>query len=90
VELLRQLMERQALHRVDQGDLTDEQEERLGATLMLLHDHMSDLCARCPRPSRGQDRPCETFWITGTPYAWISGRKNRHAAEPGLHFEGDS
>ncbi|MFD7001394.1 gas vesicle protein K [Streptomyces mirabilis] len=46
VELLRQLMERQALHRVDQGDLTDEQEERLGATLMLLHDRMSDLCAQ--------------------------------------------
>ncbi|QIY99933.1 gas vesicle protein K [Streptomyces sp. S1D4-11] len=46
VELLRQLMERQALHRVDQGDITDEQEERLGATLMLLHDRMSDLCAQ--------------------------------------------
>ncbi|MFG3026326.1 gas vesicle protein K [Streptomyces sp. NPDC048254] len=46
VELLRQLMERQALHRVDQGDLTDDQEERLGATLMLLHDRMSDLCAQ--------------------------------------------
>jgi hypothetical protein len=39
-------MERQALHRVDQGDLTDEQEERLGAALMLLHDRMSDLCPR--------------------------------------------
>ncbi|MGW7367026.1 gas vesicle protein K [Streptomyces sp. NPDC054841] len=46
VELLRQLMERQALHRVDQGDLTEEQEERLGATLMVLHDRMSDLCAQ--------------------------------------------
>ncbi|MFC9462575.1 gas vesicle protein K [Streptomyces sp. NPDC056983] len=46
VELLRQLMERQALHRVDQGDLTDEQEERLGATLMILHERMNDLCAQ--------------------------------------------
>ncbi|MGP4000866.1 gas vesicle protein K [Streptomyces sp. 8N706] len=46
VELLRQLMERQALHRVDQGDLSEEQEERIGATLMILHDRMSDLCAR--------------------------------------------
>lgn len=46
VELLRQLMERQALHRVDQGDLTEEQEERVGLTLMLLHDRMQDLCAR--------------------------------------------
>ncbi|MFI8824782.1 gas vesicle protein K [Streptomyces sp. NPDC053431] len=44
VELLRQLMERQALHRVDQGDLTEEQEERLGLTLMLLHDRMAELC----------------------------------------------
>ncbi|MEV7320560.1 gas vesicle protein K [Streptomyces sp. NPDC093970] len=45
VELLRQLMERQALHRVDRGDLTEEQEERLGSTLMILHDRMEDLCA---------------------------------------------
>ncbi|MGW0765309.1 gas vesicle protein K [Streptomyces sp. NPDC002676] len=44
VELLRQLMERQALHRVDEGGLTEEQEERLGLTLMLLHDRMSELC----------------------------------------------
>jgi hypothetical protein len=46
VELLRQLMERQALHRVDQGDLTEEQEERLGLTLMILHDRMAELCDR--------------------------------------------
>lgn len=46
VELLRQLMERQALHRVDQGDLTEEEEERLGVTLMILHDRMTELCAR--------------------------------------------
>lgn len=46
VELLRQLMERQALRRVDAGDLTEEQEERLGTTLMLLHDRMTRLCAR--------------------------------------------
>ncbi|KUL36864.1 gas vesicle protein [Streptomyces sp. NRRL F-4489] len=45
VELLRQLMERQALQRVDAGDLTEEQEERLGSTLMLLHSRMSELCA---------------------------------------------
>lgn len=46
VELLRQLMERQALHRVDQGDLTEEEEERLGSTLLLLHDRMTGLCAQ--------------------------------------------
>ncbi|WP_371577959.1 gas vesicle protein K [Streptomyces sp. NBC_01314] len=46
VELLRQLMERQALHRVDQGGLTEDQEERLGMTLMVLHDRMTELCDR--------------------------------------------
>ncbi|MEW2080486.1 gas vesicle protein K [Streptomyces sp. NPDC005283] len=40
VELLRQLMERQALRRVDVGDLTEDQEERIGLTLMLLEDRM--------------------------------------------------
>lgn len=39
-------MERQALQRVEAGDLTEEQEERLGATLMILHDRMVELCAR--------------------------------------------
>ncbi|MFE5941549.1 gas vesicle protein K [Streptomyces sp. NPDC056480] len=45
VELLRQLIEKQALRRVDAGDLTDDQEEELGATLMALHDALSELCA---------------------------------------------
>ncbi|WP_055692432.1 gas vesicle protein K, partial [Streptomyces prasinus] len=36
VELLRQLMERQALRRIDQGDLTDGQIDEIGTTLMLL------------------------------------------------------
>jgi hypothetical protein len=43
VELLRQLMERQAIRRIDQGDLTDEQIERLGATLMALEEKMTEL-----------------------------------------------
>lgn len=46
VELLRQLMERQALRRVDIGDLTEDQEERIGLTLMLLEDRMAELRAR--------------------------------------------
>ncbi len=46
VELLRQLMERQALRRVDDGDLTEDQEERIGLTLMLLDERMGELCAR--------------------------------------------
>ena len=46
VELLRQLMERTALHRVDQGDLSEDQEERVGMTLMILQDRMTELCER--------------------------------------------
>ncbi len=43
VELLRQLMERQALRRVDAGDLSDTQIERIGTTLMLLEEKMEEL-----------------------------------------------
>jgi hypothetical protein len=43
VELLRQLMERQALRRVDEGGLTEEQVERMGLTLMLLEERMDEL-----------------------------------------------
>ncbi|WP_221179474.1 gas vesicle protein K [Streptomyces botrytidirepellens] len=43
VELLRQLMERQALRRVDQGGVSDEQIEKLGLTLMALEKNMEEL-----------------------------------------------
>jgi hypothetical protein len=43
VELLRQLMERQAVRRVEAGGLTDEQVERLGQTLMALERRMAEL-----------------------------------------------
>lgn len=46
VELLRQLMERTAIHRVDQGDLEEDQEERIGLTLMILQERMEELCER--------------------------------------------
>jgi CRISPR/Cas system-associated endonuclease Cas1 len=46
VEVLRQLMERQALRRVDEGDLTEDQEERIGMTLLLLEDRMGRLRER--------------------------------------------
>ncbi|MFF5251229.1 gas vesicle protein K [Streptomyces leeuwenhoekii] len=46
VELLRQLMERQALRRFDEGDLSEDQEERIGLTLMLLEDRMAELRER--------------------------------------------
>lgn len=43
VELLRQLMERQALRRMEQGTLSDEQIERLGETFMKLEQRMEEL-----------------------------------------------
>jgi hypothetical protein len=43
VELLRQLMERQALRRVDEGNLSDEQVEQIGLTLMALEQRMGEL-----------------------------------------------
>jgi hypothetical protein len=43
VELLRQLMERQALRRVEQGSLTDDQIEKIGSTLMALDTRMAEL-----------------------------------------------
>jgi hypothetical protein len=43
VELLRQLMERQALRRVDEGTLTDDQIEKIGWTLMSLEQKMAEL-----------------------------------------------
>ena len=43
VELLRQLMERQALRRIDGGSLSDDQVERLGRTFMELDKRMAEL-----------------------------------------------
>jgi Gas vesicle protein K len=43
VELLRQLMERQALRRVEQGSLTDDQVEKVGSTLLALEARMAEL-----------------------------------------------
>ena len=43
VELLRQLMERQALHRIEGGSLTDEEVEQLGRTFMALSERMEEL-----------------------------------------------
>jgi hypothetical protein len=43
VELLRQLMERQAMRRVESDSLTEEQIEELGLTLMRLEEKMAEL-----------------------------------------------
>ena len=45
IELLRQLMERQALRRMEQGTLDDDQIERLGETFMKLAERMDELKA---------------------------------------------
>ncbi len=45
VELLRQLMERQALRRVEDETVSDEQAERIGYTLMRLQERMGELLA---------------------------------------------
>jgi len=43
IELLRQLMERQALRRMRGGSLSDEEVERLGETFLLLEQRMEEL-----------------------------------------------
>jgi hypothetical protein len=43
IELLRQLMERQALRRIEGGSLSPDEVERLGETLRLLSERMEEL-----------------------------------------------
>lgn len=45
IELLRQLMERQAIRRMEAGSLTDDQVERMGQTFMKLEQRMEELKA---------------------------------------------
>jgi hypothetical protein len=52
IELVRQLMERQALRRVDAGDLPDEKVEELGLALMRLEEAMKELQDRFQIDSR--------------------------------------
>lgn len=46
VELIRQLVERQCVRRMDSGELTGEQLEAVGLTLMRLEEAMTELCER--------------------------------------------
>lgn len=43
IELVRRLLEKQALRRMDAGNLTDEEIERLGTALMRLEEKMAEL-----------------------------------------------
>ncbi|WP_270180326.1 gas vesicle protein K [Alkalihalobacillus sp. CinArs1] len=43
IELLRQIVERNAMRRVEGGSLTDEQVENLGVALMTLEEKMEEL-----------------------------------------------
>ena len=43
IELVRRLLEKQALRRMDSGNLSDEEIERLGNALMKLEEKMSEL-----------------------------------------------
>ena len=43
IETLRQVVERQAIRRVDSGGLSDDQIERLGLTLMQLEQRMDEM-----------------------------------------------
>ena len=43
IELIRRLLEKQALRRMDAGNLTEEEIERLGAALMKLEEKMAEL-----------------------------------------------
>ena len=43
IELLREILEHQAIRRMDGGTLTDEQVERLGLALLKLNERMEEL-----------------------------------------------
>ena len=42
-EVIRELLERQAIRRLDAGDLTAEQIERLGSSLLRIRDELDNL-----------------------------------------------
>ncbi|MHB8621100.1 MAG: gas vesicle protein K [Chloroflexota bacterium] len=46
IEFLRRLLERQAVRRMDAGDLSEEEIERIGLTLMRLEEKMVDLAGQ--------------------------------------------
>jgi Gas vesicle protein K len=59
-DILRELLERQAIRRIDAGDLDDAQIERLGISLMHISQQIGELrvalAASSPLPSRRENR----------------------------------
>ena len=50
VEFVRQLLERQAIRRMEGGTLTDEETEAIGTALMRLEETIRDLCTQFDIP----------------------------------------
>lgn len=46
IEFLRRVLERQAVRRLDGGDLSDEEVERLGLTLMRLEEKVAEMAGQ--------------------------------------------
>ncbi|MGH3488513.1 MAG: gas vesicle protein GvpJ [Actinopolymorphaceae bacterium] len=61
VDIVRQLLERQALRRMDAGSLTDVQVERLGRALMALEQQTAELTAFVDRHHR-HSRTIDSDW----------------------------
>jgi hypothetical protein len=53
-DVLRELLERQAIRRIDAGDLDDDQIERLGISLLRIREEIAEL--RTTLSSTGTDR----------------------------------
>ena len=86
-ETLRQLVERQAIRRVDAGHLSDDEVERLGLALLRLEQRMDELKAHfglqnedlCLRLDLG-DFPDVVTWEGASPLGEVT--QPRHEAQP--------
>lgn len=54
-DLIKELLERQALRRIDAGDLDDEQIERLGSALMDIEDQLAAVRAALEERRPGKE-----------------------------------
>lgn len=71
LDILRELLERQAIRRVESGDLDNAQIERLGSALRSVRDQINDLSESLSRPEREPigallDTP-NSVWSTSRP-----------------------